>query len=65
MSDFITINAAARRTGIPASRIRAMVKRGECPGFFSGSRFYVDSQRFERVFAEAVERSASDGYKRF
>lgn len=65
MSEFCTINETARRTGIPASRIRSMVKRGEIPGFFSGSRFYIDSQRFEQLFAEAVERSTSDGYKRF
>ena len=40
---FETINQAAKRADLPnAGAIRRMVKRHECPGFYSGSRFYVN-----------------------
>lgn len=45
--DFLTIREAARALGISHDRIRAWQKEGLVPGFFSGSRFYVNFPRFK------------------
>lgn len=46
MKRFLTINEAAKLPELPsAGTIRRMVKQHNCPGFFSGSRFYVDVEQ--------------------
>lgn len=41
---FMTINQAGELPELPgAGTIRRMVKEGKCPGFRSGTRFYVDT----------------------
>lgn len=53
MTQYLTINAAAKEFGLPAFALRSMQKRGECPGFFSGSRFYVNCDMLaEKLDAE-------------
>ena len=42
--------------------LRSMVKRGECPGFYSGSRFYVNMALL-REKLEQDSRSAMVGGK--
>ena len=38
---FLTIRNTAKEYGISEWVLRGMVKRGECPGFYSGTRFYI------------------------
>lgn len=38
----LTAKKAAEETGLSESIIRAMIKRGECPGIKQGNRFYVN-----------------------
>lgn len=44
MSKFLTIRQAAADPSVPLREgtLRRMVRRGECPGYYSGSRFWVD-----------------------
>lgn len=45
--EYLTIREAARLLHISHDRIRAWQKEGLVPGFFSGSRFYVNFPRFK------------------
>lgn len=49
--DFQTIREAAQSIGVPHSRIRDWQKRGLVPGFYSGSRYYVDVNRLREKLA--------------
>ena len=40
--EILTIRQTARKYGLPEFMLRSMVKRGECPGFFVSSRFYIN-----------------------
>lgn len=43
---YLTIRATAKLGDFPKEAVlRGMVKRGECPGLYQGSRFYVDTVR--------------------
>ena len=44
-----TINEAEKETNIPAFRIRKWVKMGIIPGFYAGSRFYVNVDEFVKL----------------
>ena len=48
MPKFLTIRQAAARPDCPVSEgtLRRMVKNGEVPGFYSGSRFYINFSQF-------------------
>lgn len=48
---FVTIRQAARVLGINPDRIRAWLKMGLVPGFYSGTRYYVNLP----VFRAALE----------
>lgn len=39
---FMTINQAAKAIGLPHSCLRAMLASDSLPGFYSGSRYYVN-----------------------
>ena len=43
---YATIRQAAQIVGVPHSRIREWLRAGNVPGFYSGSRFYVNVERF-------------------
>ena len=70
---FCSIREAARIVGVSHDRLRAWQKAGELPGFYSGSRYYVNFPRFlEKLEAgeigarpqrsgEATEDGGSDG----
>ena len=51
---FKTINPAAKEVGIPPFTLRSMVKRGACPGFYSGNRFLVNVD----LLREQLERES-------
>ena len=44
--DFCSIKQAAKRGPVPECRLRAWVKDGRVPGFYSGTWFYVDYEAF-------------------
>lgn len=39
---FLTINQTAKVVGLPHTCLRTMLATGNLPGFYSGSRFYVN-----------------------
>lgn len=49
---YLTIRQTARAVGIPEHRIRAWVKVKNVPGFYGGTRFYVDVQKFQQLLDE-------------
>lgn len=58
MSDFLTIRQAAAdpRCPLREGTLRAMVKRGEVPGFYSGTRFWVN---IDELLTSLTERSTA------
>lgn len=46
---FLTIRQAAMIVGLSHSRIRQWVKDGQVPGFYSGTRFYVNMPKFRKA----------------
>ena len=41
---YMTIRSVAKDPDFPNEvRLRSMVKAGVCPGYYSGTRFYVDT----------------------
>ena len=55
MSNYLTIRQTAKELGFPETRIRIMVKRGECPGIYSGNRFLVN---VEALWSNLTRRAA-------
>lgn len=41
-SNYLTIKQTARRGPYPEHRLRKMLRIGELPGFYSGTRYYVN-----------------------
>ena len=55
-----TIRTVARDPAFPnEAMLRSMVKRGVCPGFFQGTRFYVDTV----LLREHLDHSTSGNSK--
>ena len=42
MAKYLTINQAAKELDLPNWTLRTMHRNGEVPGFYAGSRFYVN-----------------------
>lgn len=43
MPEFCTVRAAIKRVpGLSEHYLRQLIKTGQCAGFYSGSRFYVN-----------------------
>lgn len=55
---FMTINQTSKVLGLPHTCIRALVKANKCPGFYAGTRFYVDVDMF-REQLEGMSRQNS------
>lgn len=52
MPAYQTIRQAARGLGVPETYLRGLVKRRECPGFYAGTRFYINMD----VLTEQLDR---------
>ena len=39
---FLTINQTAREVGLPHTCLRSMLAVGQLPGFYAGTRYYVN-----------------------
>ena len=50
----MTIRQAAADPSCPLREgtLRAMVRRGECPGFYSGNRFWVDVDGLKELLTQ-------------
>ena len=63
MPEFRTIRQTAATGLYPEHAIRALVKRGQCPGIYSASRFLVNvpalAELLERKSLEAVKVEAT------
>ena len=57
---FQTIRQAAAALGVPEFRIRAWVKQGNVPGFWSGTRFYVNVPAFHDNLAGRYANGGSE-----
>lgn len=59
MRKFETIRKAAALPEVPIgeSCLRGMVKRGECPGIYSGTRFLVNVD----ALLDLLERKSAEG----
>lgn len=59
MSKFMTIRQAAADPACPIREgtLRRMVKRQEAPGFYAGTRFWVDFDALLEVLAERSRAS--------
>lgn len=59
---FLTINQTAKAIGLPHTCIRAMVANNSAPGFYAGSRFYVDVDMLrEQLEAECRANAGMGG----
>ena len=58
---FLTINQTAKEIGLPHTCLRAMQAQGKLPGFYAGSRWYVNvdmlREQLENDSRPAAERS--------
>lgn len=60
----LTVKQAAKNPAIPLNeyQLRKLIARGECPGFRSGNRFYVNvEQLLGRLDEISVPKSATEG----
>lgn len=51
---FMTINQTAKAVGLPHTCLRSMLATGNLPGFYSGTRFYVNVD----LFREKLEQDS-------
>ena len=58
---FLTINSAAREIGLPHSRLRVMQSEGRLPGFYAGTRYYVNVDQLRAQLEEASRSSVKSG----
>lgn len=49
---FKTINQTAKAVGLPHTCLRSMLATGKLPGFYSGTRFYVNVDLFREMLEE-------------
>lgn len=59
---FLTITQAAKETGLPPGTLRAMRNKKLLPGFYAGSRFYINLDMLrEQLEAECVANAGKAG----
>ena len=49
MIRFLTVKKASVECGVPEHLIRTWIVEGKCPGIYSGTRFYVNVDKFEEM----------------
>ena len=58
---FLTINQTAKAIGLPHTCLRAMQAQGKLPGFYAGSRWYVNvdmlREQLEKDSRPAAEKN--------
>ena len=63
MGQYLTINQAAAAGPLAEFRIRQMVKQGNCPGFYAGSRFYVNYPALLEMLDAACKAGVGEAKK--
>lgn len=53
-----TIRPFSRKYNVPENLLRSMVKRGTLPGFFEGTRFYVNETQALETLNQMSRREA-------
>lgn len=61
MNNFQTIRQTAHETGLPEGMLRARLKRSKLPGFYAGSRYYINAPLLMEMLDEESRLSASIG----
>lgn len=54
VKQFLTIRQAAKIVGLSHARIRQWVKDGQVPGFYAGTRFYVNMPKFRKALDTGI-----------
>ena len=57
--ELLTIRQFAKSENIPEAFVRRLVKTGQAPGMYSGTRFYVNADRMREVLNHA--NASKDG----
>ncbi len=58
--EFLTIGATSKKYGFPEHMLRDMQKRNELPGWFSGTRYYINvPMLMEQLNAESRKHMSS------
>lgn len=60
---FLTINQTAKVVGLPHSCLRSMLAAGNLPGFYSGTRFYVNVEMLKDKLERESQRMMKGGEK--
>ena len=55
---FCTISETARQTGVKEFRLRQWKSQGRLPGYFAGSRYYINVDLLEAMLADECRRNA-------
>ena len=62
MNNFKTLRQTAHGMGLPEGTLRARLKRNKLPGFYAGSRYYINVPLLmEMLDAESRASVATDG----
>lgn len=60
MNQYLTIRQTAKKVPYSENQLRKMLRIGELPGFYSGTRFYVDYELLmEQIDRECRSRMRS------
>ena len=54
---FLTINKTAAEIGLPRSRLRTMLSAHSLPGFYAGTRYYVNVDLLREMLEEECKSS--------
>ena len=59
---YLSANKLSKVYGIPNNMIRKDIRTGKCPGFFSGSWFYIDVPAYLQVLNERGNKQCLHEY---
>ena len=59
MNNFQTIRQTAHEMGLPEGTLRARLKRNKLPGFYAGSRYYINVPLFMEMLDAESRLNAS------
>lgn len=54
---YLTVSKTVKSEHITAYKLRNMIHRGECPGYYSGSRFYVNVDRLREILDRSTSKA--------
>ncbi len=57
--ELLTINQAAKKIGLPHNALRIMLHEGRLPGFYVGTRYYVNYDLLVETIYETSRENAN------